>query len=173
MKYDVYGAFEIPMNDRRRIERTEIRNFWGTAELDCEGIADGVGCYVFGIRSSGGPNVVSWYVGKTSKSFRQECFQPHKLLHYNEALSEYKRGRPMLFLLPKLTGKGKLSKNGGTADIDYLEKYLISTAINANQNLYNIKDTKILRELSVVGIYRSQKGAWHSSSQSLKRTLKL
>jgi len=29
MKYDVYGAFEIPMNDRRRIERTEIRNFWG------------------------------------------------------------------------------------------------------------------------------------------------
>ena len=47
------------------------------------------------------------YVGMTKGSFRQECFQPTKINHYNDALGRFSKAHPVLFLLPKLTASGK------------------------------------------------------------------
>lgn len=172
MRFAVYGGFQIFRKPNNHGEFDKA--FWKTVENTEAALPDACGCYAFAIKH--GKNIVTWYVGKTEqKTFRFECFQPTKINYYNEALASHS-GTPLLFLLPRLTAAGtKFSKptSGKYRDIDYLEKMLIGMALEKNKELFNVRGTKMLREMVVPGIINSPKGAPTQPQRDLKNALGL
>jgi hypothetical protein len=58
----------------------------------------------------------------------------------------------------RATGTGKkFSKptNAGYRDIDFLQTLLIGMALERNDNLLNVRDTKLLREMVAPGVINS------------------
>ena len=107
MRYGVFGPFKVPRRDSRRIVTPrQLRDFWEGVGEKHPGLPDASGCYIFGIRAGGG--ATPWYVGQAKKTFRQECFTPHKLLRYNEALVNLNKGTPILLFLARQTPGGRI-----------------------------------------------------------------
>ncbi len=160
-EFYVRGPFEVPWIQRRvgrTIDTSRLREFWeetvgGDLQLTR-------GCYVFGMRA--GKGIVPVYVGKASKSFRQECFTPHKLNKINESLLDWKRGTPVLFLVP--TG----SRRAGL--ISMAERFLIQNAIARNEHLANIHGTK-LETWGIAGVLRGGKGLPSEAAKSFKKMM--
>lgn len=154
MRYDVCGGFEFS----RKANRTgdyEGKPFWKMVDDEVDGLSGACGCYIFALKN--GDNLKAWYVGKAEKlTFAQECFSPAKRLIFNDVLLE-RNGTPLLFLLPRLTPNGKLSKPTRNAydDIEFLETMLIGVAIEENPELTNLQKTKYLREMRVPGVINS------------------
>ena len=149
-----------------------MSGFWELVDAD-DWLSYGVGCYIFSIRSGKG-GVIPWYVGKTDKLFRGECFQPHKLLHYNEALASKSAATPLLTLIPRYTPTGALAKrrkSGIYAGTEFLEKMLIGACLDRNPALCNARDTKRLKEMVVYGLLNSPKGAGSSKKVQAFRKL--
>ena len=175
MRYYPYGPLEIPLS-KRRIEyrnKEPLNQFWEQFDGIEKGISEAVGCYIFSIRA--GKGIRPWYVGMAEKqSFKKECFATHKLLNYNDCL-ESRKGTPVLTLLPRLTATGKFSKKGvnGHRDIRFLESLLISTCLQKNSELLNIKSTKLLRELEVPGLINSPKGRIKNEIKDFQRLIGL
>src|SRR4051794_5399096 len=122
MKFVTYGPYEMPRRNGLIDNDNDTKAFfWNEIDSFDRGLADAIGCYVFTIRSRGGGSL-PWYVGKTERGFRAECFQSHKLVYYNQALAE-RVGIPQLFLIPKITPRLKFSKGHGSAnhDIHFME----------------------------------------------------
>lgn len=133
-------------------------SFWESVEQMDEGLSEAIGIYIFGIRAAKG--IVPWYVGKAEKQpFMKECFQHHKLTHYNNAIVG-RKGTPILTLIAKLTKAEYFSIPNGQnhKDISTLENMLIGTCIQRNKNLMNARDTKLYREIVVPGYLNSPKG---------------
>ena len=132
-EYTVFGPYRIPV-DKKYVGRRigDFAAFWDTAS----DFKDMVGCYVFGM--SAGKGIVPYYVGKTTKCFEAECFTSHKTEKYNEALSEYKRGRPVMFFVTAFKKKGKMNRK----EIHLMEDFLIQVGLARNEQLLNIKGTK-------------------------------
>jgi len=172
MKYDVYGEFEIPRGKTSRIDanKATLKEFWETIDSRYPGLSDACGCYIYSIRGK------VWYVGMASKqSFRKEAFTSHKLVKYNEALSEVS-GNPQLILLARLTNTGRFSNpsSNGHRDIELLENLLIGSAIARNPKLLNIKNTKHLNDMEVPGVINTKQGVSRRKSvQALKQSLGL
>lgn len=136
------------------------------------------GCYLFGIKTSGSKSVTPWYVGKSEQqSVFSEATNAAHLQLYNEILDRFKKGIPVFYFLPATTptGKAKTPTNGDKkmTTVAFLEDWLIASALKANPNLWNIRGTKLLRELYVRGIFNPTKGDQNLSSKSLKECLKL
>lgn len=93
MKFCTFGDFPILLDNYGNIP-DDLSSFWSLVGV---GLRNAKGCYVFGIRTSGGSSVYPWYVGRTLKSFKSECFQFHKRVLYGKALNFYKRKTPCLF----------------------------------------------------------------------------
>ena len=167
------GPFKIDKKSNGLVRATTeyLNTFWDTIDEEYDNLSQACGCYIFATRASKG--ITPWYIGKAEKqSFIQECFQPHKINHYNEAIAK-KAVTPLLFLLPKSTNNGNYSKpsNNGHQDINILETMLIGKAIEKNSNILNIKGTKIFREMVVPGILNSPQGKPDVSVQAFKQTL--
>ncbi len=174
MNFYPLGPYELPQKNRLIPTAKKLQSeFWDKVEEDVSGLSDGVGCYIYSIRA--GKGNLPWYVGMAVKqSFRKECFTPHKINKYNEALGG-RRGTPLLTFIPRLT---KLEyfcepKSKGYKDVEFLEKFILSYAIKRNPNLLNIKDTRILKGLSLPGVINSSRGANAASVRSLKQLLGL
>lgn len=169
MKYEIFGPYEVPRDGHLTSrDPKERREFWRKVNADIEGLSDACGCYMLVVRNK------AWYVGMAEKqSFRRECFQPHKIVQYDSALKRA-RGIPYLIFLARITPTGYFashSKNG-YRDIRALEQLLIGAAIDRNQNLCNIKDTKVLREMKVPGFLNSGRGQARSDAvQEFKRAI--
>ncbi len=93
----VYGPYEIPVNKQkygRRISKefTEENKFWEENEME-----DDRGCYVFAMKTKG---YTPYYVGKTSRAFKKECFTADKETKYNHVLAERKRDPCYVFSFP-------------------------------------------------------------------------
>jgi hypothetical protein len=172
MRFDVYGGFEI----RRKSNRFGVfdKEFWARVSTETPGLPGACGCYIFAIKN--GSNIVAWYVGKTEKlTFQKECFQATKINYYNEILIEH-NGAPLLFLLPRLTtAMKKFSKptKAGYRDVEELETILIGMALERNPNIYNVRKTKLLREIIVPGVMNSPQAKPTRSQQDLKNALGL
>ena len=141
MNYEVYGGFEIP-----REKKTRLGDFHKSFWMDVEDVQNACGCFIFSLRN--GENIRPWYIGKAERQpFRRECFSPAQKFTYNQVLVK-QRGTPLLFLLPRLTPKGKLCKPTKKRynDIEFLETMLIGIAIKKNKDLMNVHKTKMLRE---------------------------
>lgn len=169
MEFATYGPFEVPRNGTR-VDRTApaLRDFWDAVEDQQEGLTAACGCYVFSIRDR------AWYVGMAEKqSFKRECFTAHKLVQFNESLSQV-QGRPQLFFIAKHTPAGRFSKpsSRGHRDIRALESLLIGLALSRNPELQNVSGTKLFREMHVPGILNTRRGEARAVPvQKLKKAL--
>jgi len=110
------------------------------------------------------------YVGKATKTFRQECFQPHKLAnHYGPALLKYLKGKPVMFLVvQKKSRKGALS----TQEIGEIEKFLVQVAVARNPDLSNVHHTK-QDQWSIDGVIRGRQGTNSTASGHFKKMMNL
>ena len=154
------GPFVIEKKTNGLIQATteKLKEFWENVDEEYGNLSKSCGCYVFATRA--GKGITPWYIGKAEKqSFAKECFQPHKINHYNDAIAK-KAVTPLLILLPKSTDNGNYSKpsSNGHNDIGILENMLIGIAIKKNPNILNIKGTKIFREMVIPGILNSPQG---------------
>lgn len=129
----------------RTITKTDISAFWSISAT----VAKGVGCYVFGIRT--GKGVTPLYVGKATKSFAQEVFAADKLNKYYNAISQYKKGSPVLFFVcHPASKKGKPN----LTHIKALEKLLIQQGALANPKLINVHHNSV-PHWGISGVLRS------------------
>lgn len=169
VNYEIFGPYEVPREGDLVSREAKIRNkFWKEVDEDEEGLQDACGCYMLVIRNK------AWYVGMAEKqSFKNECFQLHKIVQYDSALQKAK-GIPYLIFLAKMTPSGSFASPGknGYSDVRALEQLLIGAAIDRNPKLCNIKDTKVLRHMNVPGFLNSKKGqATSRAVQEFKRAI--
>jgi len=109
------------------------------------------------------------YVGRATKSFKQECFASHKIsCHYGPALLNAGKGTPILFLVVLERTKGKVNKSA----IKKVESFLIQNAMKKNPYLSNIKGKKS-EHWSIDGVIRSGKGKVSSAAKLFKGALGL
>lgn len=146
----------------RTITHHNVREFWA----DNEELAKRRGCYVFGIRA--GKGLTPGYVGRATKSFKQEVFTHHKLTRYHQFLADYKKGAPILFFVMLPIKKGKAN----STHIADLERFLIQTGLAANADLVNIKGTK-QADWGIMGVLRSGQGKPSRAAGAFKNLMKL
>jgi hypothetical protein len=108
------------------------------------------------------------YVGKVTKSFKQEVFAPHKLSRYRQFLADYLKGTPILFFVVAPTKRGAPN----SAHIGQLETFLIQAGVVANPHLLNIKGTKE-EQWDIAGVIRGGKGKTSSGAKQFRRIMKL
>lgn len=117
--FSIDGPREVPYfqgKGGRTILDENVRQFW---EKNAE-IAESRGCYVFGIRA--GKGLTPAYVGKATKTFKQEVFSHHKLTRYQQFLANYQKGTPILFFVVAPTKRGVPN----ISHIEELEDFLAS-----------------------------------------------
>lgn len=171
MKYVPYGPLRLP-SGRGLLEfnKQEQDEFWAGAAGD-KNLGDACGCYVFALRA--GRGIKPWYVGKAERqSFRNECFTAHKIIKF-VSKEDSQKGTPLLYLYARVTEKGKFSRptTASHADVEYLEKMLISMALRRNGSLLNLQNTKMLREMVVPGLLNSGRGKLSASANELRRLM--
>ena len=162
--FSICGPFEVPttkMAMGRLVKTTDGKKFWKTYPS----VADERGCYVFAFKAGKGYKPV--YIGKATKSFKDEVFTPHKLHKFSEALGNQKKGTPMLFLVCLDKTKGPVSKIA----IDEAESYLIQAGLAANPNLLNSRKTKV-PTWCINGIVRSKQGKPSAAAAAFRRCIK-
>ena len=157
--FRVEGPFEIkPLHGTygRLIQKEAIEKFWE----ENPGCSEDSGCYVFGLRTGGGFTPI--YVGQSSNGFKHECFQHHKLTHYNEAIAMHK-GTPIMFFVVKDSGPQAIFQTC----LDQVEHYLIQLAVQRNPNLANVKRV----EWSIAGLFHAGSGHPSASTTALRQML--
>jgi len=108
------------------------------------------------------------YVGKATRTFKQEIFAPHKLAKYQQFLADYRKGKPILFLVVAPTKRGAPNR----AHIKELEDFLIQVALAANPDLLNIKGTE-MEEWGIAGVLRGGQGKPAKDSSEFKKMMKM
>ena len=161
--FEVRGPLTVPTYEGKAakiVDSERLGDFWATSG----GLGERRGCYVFAIRASRGIRPI--YVGRATKTFKQEVFAPHKLEKYQRCLADVGKGTPVLFLLASQAKVGKPNLKA----IRELEDYLIQTAVSRNPNLLNVKGTE-RENWSITGVIRGSVGKPSKGAIDFKRTL--
>lgn len=168
MNFRIYGPFEVRRN-YGLISRSQD-DLWEEAEQHQEGLSEACGCYIFSIRAARGE--LPWYVGSaTRRDFASECFSYRNQALYNEACGS-RQGTPRLYVVAKFTPNWRFSKPGrGHNDIRFLEKMLIGLSLRRNRGLLNMRDTALLRRMSVPGLVNAKPGQPSTAVSALKGVL--
>ena len=176
MKFEVFGPYFL---DTKTIIKNEHVVAMREAIIESEQasvLSTAPGCYVFGIKPSGAQRIIPWYVGKAERQpVIKEATNAQHLQLYNELFDYYKNGKPALYFLPSTTPQGRattLAEAGGKKPaIEFLEDWLIAASLKTNPGLWNVKKTRLLRELYVRGIFNPSKGDLNMSAASLKKCI--
>jgi len=161
--YGVIGPIVIPTYEGKAakvITADKIEMFWKVNP----GLPAKRGCYVFGIRA--GKGIRPFYVGRATKNFKREVFQPHKLAKYQQTLADYRKGTPVLFFVAAPGGKGAPNVSA----VEEMEDYLIQTAVTRNPHLLNVKGTK-REQFAIAGVLRSGVGKPSKSARSFRQCM--
>ncbi|HRK04437.1 MAG TPA: hypothetical protein PLW14_04995 [Chlorobiota bacterium] len=166
---EIYGPVPIPYqrNGRgsaKQIGKNEAKEFW-ECEQACE-ISNKQGCYVFALKAGRGYR--PWYVGKATKSMRQECTGLHQLSHYNEVLFKGNKGTPVLFFVVPGGNKVKVSKT----IVDEIETFLIQTVLTKHPEIQNIQKTN-LPKWTVKGVVRGGRGKRKQNASDFRKMMGL
>lgn len=168
MRYKIFGPIDLTRNGGGHLDSAACASFVKEADTLAEGLSEACGCYVFGIGTSGAKGPRPWYVGKAERqSFEKECFTPHKMAIYNDAIENYVRCLPVLFLYARVVQSGRFSNPSKSThrDVGFLENVLIGYALDRNGDLSNIKQTALLRNLKVPGLLNSGQGSPSNAAQ--------
>ena len=161
----IVGPIRVPFQRQqsgsaKQISKADAKSFWDDEEAAT--VARKQGCYVFALQAAKG--FTPWYIGKATKSMAQECFEFHKLQHYNEVLFKGYKGTPVMFFVVLDGTKKKVPK--GT--IDEMESFFIQTAVMKNPDLKNMQKTG-LPSWTVKGVVRGSKGKRPGLARTLGR----
>jgi hypothetical protein len=164
--FKVSRPLDVPFRQAKggakRVEKEHKREFWmARASTRYRGRQ---GCYIFAVKTSRAYK--AGYVGMASTDFEGETFADGKLQHYNAFLADYKKGRPVLFLIVAPRNKGKPNKS----KIAALEKQLIVLAKAENGELRNKVGTKLPR-WGIAGVLRSRQGKVGPGAKALRRMI--
>lgn len=164
-RFTVSGPFRVPVyqaHAAKTITKRNIKDFW----LHHEDAGEQRGCYVFAINA--GRGLTPGYVGRATRTFKQEVFSGDKVAKYQQFLAGYRRGAPVLFFIvaPRQTGKPNQQH------IKELERFLIRVAMAANPDLVNIKGIR-REQWSIAGMLRSGQGKRSNAAIALLKALKL
>jgi len=175
LKFENYGPFVVPRRGPI-IDRPKLGDFWRLVDVQARGLSNAQGCYVFAIKA--GQGYTPWYVGKAAgqNGFFQEALSEGKQNQYNWAWSSqnYGKGTMVLFFVARRTASGRdFSRQNGASDIDWLERHLISLALEANNDLLNVHYTRIHRELFVPGVINDPAKKFSYATTDLQRTLNI
>ncbi len=168
--FEVVGPIEIPYQRlasglTKRIGKAEGRDFWDDPSTHY--VAGKQGCYVFALRAGGG--FTPWYVGKATKSMKQECFASHKLNHYNRVLFPGRRGTPVMFFVVATGPRTRVAKK----TIDDMETFLIQTALHKNPKLANVQKAKNLPAWTIRGVVRNPRGKPPANAVVFRKMMRL
>lgn len=164
-RFEPSGPWPVPTYNGKAakiIDTQKLHAFWESLN----DIGDKKGCYIFAIRASKG--VVPYYVGKATKTLKQEAFALHKLEKYQRCLADINKGTPVLYFVTLGTRKGKPNVKA----ITELEQFLIQSAVSRNADLLNVKGTDRAR-WSIDGVLGSRSGQPSTAASSLKKLLGL
>ncbi|ESZ51718.1 hypothetical protein X731_03875 [Mesorhizobium sp. L2C054A000] len=114
-------------------------------------------------------------MGKAERqSFRQECLTEDKVGKFNSVLEGRKRGRPYLYLYARTTAGTKVFSRPSRSkhhDVRYLERMLITFALDRNAFLINKQETAMLRNIVVPGLMNSPPGQLSAAAKELQSVL--
>ena len=148
--FTIHGQFNIPYEKRKGGRTLVFDSFWD-GDSAAHYLRNKCGCYVFAIRTGRGLTPI--YVGKATKTFGQETFNPTNKHKYQNGFSEYARGLPVIFFVMHPTKKGKKNMK----EIAEIEDFLIQAGIVKNPRLENVRGAQRPR-WSIQGVVRSGKG---------------
>lgn len=146
------------------------KEFWKTISDHEAGLPSAIGLYTLCLVH--GNNVKPWYVGKTSArgGFKVEVFQNHKADHY--ASLRKSRGSAQISFFALRTDTGRLSSNySANKTIEWVEKRLITYALDRNPDLLNSRDTAFLKSVYLPGLIGRQKQGPPSSDAVAARSI--
>ncbi len=127
------------------------------------------------VRDPNRGGIKPWYVGKAERqSFKREYLTVDKLNKYEAALLSVSKGTPLLFFYVRLT-EGKRAYSAPSTsrhrDVSYLEKLLISHALQRNKNLINKQETRLLKEMVVPGMMNTEQRKLTDTAVFMKRMM--
>jgi hypothetical protein len=163
IEYEAVGPLKIGTTKQqggRGIEKRQVAKFFQEHEQICSKR----GVYVFCIGAAKG--ILPWYVGRATKSFRQECLTPDKLNKYHSALRNRNKGTPVLFLVCHPQQRGAINIKSMKA----VEKYWIGLTSEINPRLINRHHNKP-RAWAIKGVIGAKQGQPTKSSQALRKML--
>jgi hypothetical protein len=164
----IFGDIEIPFRTGLGIEKQitceHVAGFWEKPEAMA--VREKQGCYVFALRTGRGYCV--WYVGKTEKSFEDECFAASKLNKYNKVLFDGRKGLPVLFFVAPPGNVRKVPYDV----CDQVETFLIHAAYEKNPDILNYQKTKI-PDWTIAGVYHPGKGAVPRTAKAFRKMMGL
>lgn len=100
----VRGPYEIKFESRKGGRALIFDRFW-SEESEASDLAGKRGCYVFAMRAGGGLQPI--YVGKATKNFKQETFNPSNKHKFHNGFSRYSRGTPVIYFVVHPLQKGR------------------------------------------------------------------
>ena len=137
VNFTIHGPFDVPTKPKKiKGGKITIRQLGDVGaflwkDKDFSKYANKKGCYVFANAVTRGSTPI--YVGKTNKSFKQECFATAKKAMLNDFLARAaKTGLQVYFVLLN-------NRKDCSDEIDLCETLLIQKCKKANENLLNIK----------------------------------
>jgi hypothetical protein len=179
MKFQIAGPFKISrFTAKRIITRRSKQRLKALFERWHPGLVEACGCYVFAVRAAKGYK--PYYAGQAlRRSILNEAMSSGNVTRYNEVLGDRDRGAPVLFALPWLTNsatqfrKRAKKKGARSRTLDFLEDWLISAAYRRNRHIINVRGTRFLKGLHVVGLFNAKHGESTKDSQQLAKALRL
>lgn len=146
----VHGPYDITFEARKGGRTLVFDDFWAE-DSPAADVAAECGCYVFAIRT--GPGLIPIYVGKATKTFEQETFNPSNRHKYHNGFSDYAKGTPVMYFVLHPHQRGK-TNNKVIAEI---EDFLIQAGVVKNPDIQNVKGTS-QPTWSIKGVVRSGAG---------------
>jgi len=148
-RFAVHGPFEVDFEKRPGGRTLTFDEFWSEGS-DASYLASKRGCYVFAIRNR---SLTPIYVGKATKTFKQETFNQTNKHKYHNGFSEYAKGKPLMFFVVHPTQKGKTNAK----QISQIEDFLIQAGVAKNPDIQNVKGAG-QPDWSIKGVVRGSAG---------------
>lgn len=142
----VHGPFEIEFQKRPGGRTLIFDEFW-REEGRAHYLAHERGCYVFAMRNRA---LTPLYVGKATKTFKQETFNPSNRHKYHNGFSHFAKGTPVIYFVVHPRQKGPASGK----KIAQVENFLIQAGVAKNPELQNLKGIQ-QPDWSIKGVIRS------------------
>lgn len=157
--FEVYGPYEIPFEKRKGGRTLVFDNFW-SEDSDAHLLAAERGCYVFAIRNKA---LTPIYVGKATRTFKQETFNPSNRHKYHNGFSDFARGKPVMYFVIHPTQKGQTNLKY----ISEIESFLIQAGVAKNPNIQNVKGAQ-QPKWSIKGVIRGTAGKRSVAEKELR-----
>lgn len=148
-EFKPFGPFPMTCDKRHAGGRTIQKNgFWDASE-QLTLLKEKIGVHVFAIKPPRTKVFTPCYVGQAKKSFGTEALTNDKLLKYNNALADYKRGAPYMFFLVHPDTRKNFPQIG------QVEEYLIMMGFAVNAEIQNDRGAK-LPNWAISGVIRGK-----------------